>query len=240
MKAILFSDLHLGIRDNSEIWLEASMRLVYSIIKEAKRRGIKNIIFAGDFFHDRKHINSKTLHYGRKFIEELKDFNVYLIPGNHDIFFKNSNEVMSVDVFKEYKHVTVLWGNYKLDNITMIPWGQELPREAEVVIGHFEINGFVDGMPENKTFLNKSDFKEYKKVFSGHWHTPKTIGNITYLGSPMQFTFADVDSKRGFYILDGSETEFIEFNDYPKYIILDAREELNPKLIEGNIVKVGI
>lgn len=50
--------------------------------------------------------------------------------------------------------------------------------------------------------LNKDTFKNYKRVFSGHYHLTQDKGNISYVGSLFQNDFGDYDDRKRFYIID--------------------------------------
>jgi hypothetical protein len=49
-------------------------------------------------------------------------------------------------------------------------------------------------------------FSGYKNVYSGHYHTASKKGNITYLGSQIQFTWTDYLDQKAFHILHENET----------------------------------
>jgi hypothetical protein len=90
---------------------------------------------------------------------------------------------------------------------------------------------------------NVSDFKRYTQVYSGHFHNPKKIRNVYYIGSCMPFTFHDVDSPRGYYILEiedekKADLQFIEFTKSPKYKIILSNKEFTEQDIKGNVIKV--
>ena len=86
-------------------------------------------------------------------------------------------------------------------------------------------------------------FKKFKRVFSGHFHTRSSVGDIYYLGNPYEMFWNDFDSTRGFHIFDTETLEhtpinnphrlfykiFYEDNDYRMF---DARE------YENKIVKL--
>lgn len=239
MEYILFTDLHLGIHGNNSIWLDKSIELAEEMASFAKRQRISKIIFAGDFFNDRRSLNTRTIDYAHKFLDVLKDLQVYMIIGNHDTYFKNTNEVHSLTMFKSHKNVTVVEKKLWLDNnMCLVSWAEELPEEdVEILIGHFEVNGFVQGFSGGR---EAEDFKKYEMVLSGHFHTPMKRDNIQYVGSCMPFTFADVNSPRGYYLLnsDTKELDFFEFKGAPKYVIVDADGEIDPNQINNNVVKL--
>jgi len=75
--------------------------------------------------------------------------------------------------------------------------------EASVVMGHLELNGFK--MYKNSFCyhgMNHTIFNGYDLVMTGHYHHKSTVGNIAYLGSTYEITWADYNDPRGFHIFD--------------------------------------
>ena len=119
---LIFTDLHLGIHNNSSIWLDASLLLAKEIVDVCNKKNIKKVIFLGDFFNDRRSINTKTLSYAQDFIATLKDLEVYLVIGNHDVYYKNSIDVHSMKMFNEYENVNIVNELTQIsDKITLVP-----------------------------------------------------------------------------------------------------------------------
>jgi hypothetical protein len=86
---------------------------------------------------------------------------------------------------------------------------------AQIVMGHFEIEGFEmyrgtycdDGV---KAEL----FDKFDMVISGHFHTRSFSGNITYVGTPYEMTWSDYGDPKGFHIFD-TDTRELEFIQNP-------------------------
>ena len=49
-KVAIFSDIHLGVHQNSDFWLGVANQWADWYITELKTRNINRIIFCGDFF----------------------------------------------------------------------------------------------------------------------------------------------------------------------------------------------
>lgn len=217
--------------------------------KEIKNKclenNIKDIIFLGDFFHDRKNINSKTLWIANEFVEILKDFNIYMVIGNHDTYLKNDLFPHSLKSLQNFPHVTIIDNILEINEyLTLISWNQDLSNVCTPnIAGHFDIAEceISSNFTESKETLKISDLKKFKNVLSGHFHSPNKTNNIFYIGSVMPFTFADIDSKRGYYIFtfnDNMTYDFFEFESAPKYKKIFSIDEFTKNDIENNVIKL--
>jgi hypothetical protein len=100
------------------------------------------------------------------------------------------------------------------------------------------------GMP-NPHGMNADIFSRFEMVLSGHFHTKSSQGNVTYLGSQMEFTWADVDDPKFFHVLD-TETREIEAVRNPitmfKKIIYDDKknnyDDFDFKALEKKFIKL--
>lgn len=237
---VILGDTHLGISKSSDAWHEFAINLFKEIVDLCVLEDIKYIIHTGDFFHERKSINTKTLDKAQEIEHILGDIEMLVIVGNHDTFYKDQLNPTSLQVFKDSKNIQVIDEMMAWDNITFVPWGL-LPEKpvTDYCIGHFEINGFhMNNSILCKRGINASKLKEFKHVFSGHFHTPSTKGNITYLGAPYAQTFNDLNGIRGYYILDKGELNFIEYLSAPKFIRRTISNIIGREEVEGNIVKL--
>jgi DNA repair exonuclease SbcCD nuclease subunit len=247
MAFILLADLHLGLNKDNPIFHDVALNLFNEIGDVCTRENITQIIHFGDLFHNRKYITQKTLDVAREIFEKNSHLDFYLIRGNHDSFFKDLPFPNWLTNFKKYYNVIVIEDNYKiLNNICMVPWAYSLDnlpknRDKLYLFGHFEINGFCmnDGVECRKGHYSSSDFKDFKHVFSGHFHFPSSKENITYLGSPYQQNFGDCGNARGYYIFNDGYLNFIEFESAPKFYKIHTEDLKDQKsLIKGNFIKL--
>jgi DNA repair exonuclease SbcCD nuclease subunit len=229
------------ITDSHFCWKADSIRFheyfneFYSTVffPELERRKISTIIHLGDLFDKRvQGVNLHILQRTRKdFLEKLADYDTHIMIGNHDCYFKNTNEVNSVQelvkgryprvkVYEEPEEVSI--GGLRM---LFLPWlnssnmetGLDMIKRSKssVVMGHLEIAGFnYDRVTTCNHGLDRKVFSKFKKVLSGHFHTRSKDKNIEYLGSPYQLTFADMGDDRGFHIFD-TETLELEFIKNP-------------------------
>lgn len=241
-KCLLVGDTHLGLYKSSDLYHNITINLFKEIVDTCVRRDIKRIIHLGDFFDNRRHINVKTLYTAFQIAELLKNFEVFIIIGNHDTFYRDKIFPTSLSVFEEHPNIKVIDKVTEVDDVVMVPWGiniTDVP-DADILFGHFEINGFpvVKGMDFFKAEIGINHFDRFRKVYSGHFHIPSHRNNITYLGAPFQSNFGDAGSDRGYYILEDDTLEFIKYKSAPEFIIITTDDKVKPDRIKGNIVKL--
>lgn len=256
MKIALITDTHFGARSDS-LAFDNFFRKFYTdfFFPELERRGIKTIVHLGDVFDRRKYINYNTLRNCKEYFFKAAqdaDIEVHMIPGNHDTYFKNTNDVNSPDLLlKEYTNVNVYPTVTELEfdkrKILFMPWicsdnyeqSMEAVKETDATacFGHFEFAGFqmYKGMP-NEHGMDTNNFSKFDLVCSGHYHHRSSNGNILYLGNPYEITWSDYDDKRGFNIYDTKDNS-IEFLANPftifHKIYYDDTTDAGRDLIDG-------
>ena len=253
-KIALVTDTHFGARSDS-IPFDNFFKKFYDEVffPEIDKRGIRYIMHLGDCFDRRKYINFNTLSSCRSyFFDEIKKrgIELHMIVGNHDTFFKNTNDVNSPSLLlKDYDNIVAYTGptEYEADgsSILLMPWictdnynecmEAMKTTKAQIMFGHFEIAGFqMYKGHENDEGFDPGLFTKFDCVFSGHFHHRSSSGNITYLGNPYELTWADYDDPRGFHIFDTQSRE-LEFVQNPYGIfnkIYYNDEETDPRGID--------
>lgn len=248
MKVALITDTHFGVRNDSPVfhdYFERSMRWFFD---EVDAMGIKRVIHLGDLFDRRKYLNYVTARTCRQtFLEEIekRSIETHIIAGNHDTYWKNTNDVNSLDemVTGRYKDI-LTYTEPALINIDglwiqLMPWINSSNTEechkviantkAKVLMGHLEINGFelFKGIISDHGD-NKDVFSRFDLVCSGHYHHKSTKGNINYLGSFMEHTWADYNDPRGFHVFN-TETLSLKYYQNPfnifKMVVYDDKNE---------------
>ena len=230
MKVAILNDTHCGVRNSSDIFLQYQERFYEEVFfPYLHKHGIKNILHLGDYYEHRKFVNFKALNANRKhFLEPMRDAGITMdiIPGNHDVYFKNTNELCSLKELLGYftSNVNIIMEPTVLDydglGVAVIPWINNSNYEkytkwamqckAPILGAHLELKGFdmMAGMP-NPHGMSADVFSRFEQVLSGHFHTKSHKDNVHYLGSQMEFTWADVDDPKYFHILD-TETRELE------------------------------
>jgi len=230
MRIALINDTHAGARGDSLLFNEFFFKFWEgTFFPYLKENGITHIVHLGDVVDRRKFINYVILNQWRKrFFDVLKRENITMdvIVGNHDVTFKNTNEINAMDeLFNHYENIRVLTEptlhTYDGLDVLMVPWinssnyvqsMEDLEQTvAQVVFGHFEIAGFeMDRGNVSHGGLDKSIFDRFDMVLSGHFHHKSSDGTIYYLGNQYEITWADHGDTRGFHVLD-TETRELEF-----------------------------
>jgi DNA repair exonuclease SbcCD nuclease subunit len=250
VKAILFSDIHLGLSNDSPQFHEISINFAVWMAEQAKSRGIKTLICGGDVFHNRKAINLLTIEAATKFFNVLKDFDIRIITGNHDCFFLENSDVHSISMLKNWENISVYdspyYENFDGNVVGFIPWGTpvEKMQKCDIMFGHYEINGFQMG-PKHFCEEGMTPAKLLSKcplIFSGHFHKPQFnqygTGNIIYMGSPYQHNWGEAGEDKYIYELDFKTKEYLKIENTisPKHITIKSKDEV--KSAVGNIVRV--
>ena len=238
MKVAIITDQHFGARNDSVNFLDYYEKFYRDIFfPKLRKEGIKTLLILGDTFDRRKYVNFYTLKRTKEmFFDtlETQGIEVHMLAGNHDTYFKNTNDVNSVQLLlQEYGNVHVIDSPEEIfvgpHQICMMPWicpenydeSIELLKntKASVCMGHFEIEGFAmyRGMPSHEG-LERGLFNKFDFTFSGHYHHKSSNGDIYYLGNPYELTWQDYNDPRGFHLFDLSsrQLEFIQ-NPYTMF-----------------------
>ena len=228
MKVAILNDTHCGVRNSSDIFLNYQDRFYTEIFfPYLKEHGITQILHLGDYYEHRKFVNFKALNANRKhFLEPMRDLGITMdiIPGNHDVYFKNTNELCSLKELLGHftSNVNICMEPTVLDydglGVAVVPWinNQNYQKymdwiskcKAPILAAHLELKGFdmMAGVP-NPHGMATNAFDRFEAVLSGHFHTKSSQNNIHYLGCQMEFTWADVDDPKYFHILDTETRE---------------------------------
>ena len=247
-KVAIFSDLHLGVHSNSSEWHKYAIEWANWFRDECRNKGIKDIIFCGDWHHNRSEISVNTLQVSADILDLFEEFNLIAITGNHDIYYKHRTDVNSLSIFRNRKNVTILEQYQTLEafdrKLSFCPWNTstKIIEESDVVFGHFEIETFkMNAFKVCEEGVRVKDLlKKSSLIISGHFHTRHEKqfgkGTILYVGNPFQMDFGDAGNRKGYHILDLDtlEYEFFENNVSPCY----EKIMLSELVIEGDITPI--
>lgn len=266
MKIAFLNDTHCGIRNSSEIFLQNHEdfydKVFFPYLLE---NNITQIIHLGDYYDHRKFVNFKALNHNRlHFLEPLRKHGIKMdiIPGNHDTYYKNTNDLNSLkELFGHYMNeVHIVMEPTEMDydgfKIGLIPWinSENYDKtmqfiqncKVDVIGAHLELSGFdlmrgvkaTDGMDHRL-------FNRFEMVISGHYHAKSQKDNVYYLGSQMEFFWSDAGDPKYFHVFD-TETRVLEAINNPytlfeKVVYDDSKMDYNTynvKNLDNRFVKV--
>jgi predicted phosphodiesterase len=261
MRVAIITDSHWGVRKGSKVfhdYFEIFYKNIFFPTLEKEK--ITTVLHLGDAFDSRKSIDYQSLEWTKRVVlDPLSKYNVHMLVGNHDAYYKNTNTVNSPSLLlqnysniKTYSDPEVIKiGNL---NVLLIPWicadNEEKTLRlikksgCKVAMGHLELNGFQayqghimdDGM-------DSIVFDDFTKVFSGHYHTRSNNGIVFYLGNPYEIFWNDVNDTRGFHIFDTETLEHTPVNNPYRIYYIIYYEDINYQTFdtreyENKIVKV--
>jgi len=249
-KAVVFTDIHFGLKSNSQTHNDDCLNFVKWATKLAKENNCETAMFLGDWHNHRASINIVTLNYSLRALEHLNDNfdRVFFIPGNHDLYYRDKRDVQSVEWAKHLPNVVICNDWLHSGDVIVAPWlvGEDYKRipklSAKYMFGHFELphfkmNAMVE-MPDHGE-IKREDFGGIGHVFSGHFHKRQTYKNITYIGNCFPHNFADnFDDERGAMIIEwGKEPEYHAWPDQPRYRVLRLSDVINnaPDVLAKNM-----
>jgi DNA repair exonuclease SbcCD nuclease subunit len=260
MEIGLITDTHYNFKKGSKLYHDYFKKFYDDVFfPELEKRKIKTVVHLGDAFDNRKGTDYWSLDWAKENVYDRFNnlgITVYNIVGNHDAYFKNTNDVNSINsLLGEYSNVIRIDQPQEINinglQTLMLPWICDDNRKktddllkntkSKVVFGHLELTGFavypghyqVDGM-------DPKVFERFDRVFSGHYHTKSTDGKIFYLGNPYQMFWNDVDDERGFHIFDTSNYDlnhiinpyklykkvYYEDTDHNKFEYLELKDKI--------------
>ena len=130
MKLAIITDTHFGARNDNLNFNEYFYKFYENIFfPTLKEKGITTCVHMGDVVDRRKFISFRIANdFRKRFINKFKELGIdlHIIIGNHDTYYKNTNEVNSMeelvgkDRFKIYTGPEVV--NFDGTDIVFMPW----------------------------------------------------------------------------------------------------------------------
>lgn len=268
-KIALIGDTHFDRKAENPIikkYIREGQRKFFGeLAKDLKSRDIKTIFMTGDIHHNRNYVDIEALVYTKRLLQEkLADFNVYIIMGNHDMYYENSYDITALELFEDIPNVTVCRTNVEKVNVLgrkwfLFPWItadkeektieflKKHKNKEDILFGHFEILGVnMEGKSKSTFGMDSNMFLDSSRLtISGHYHgkSRKTSSDseLIYLGSPYPMTFANADEDHGYWILDEDlDMEFVKNEISPSFVdIWDSEiEKLDDLDISNSFVRL--
>lgn len=268
MKFAILNDTHAGVRNSSDVFIKYQEDFYTEVFfPYLLENDIKHIVHLGDYYEHRRFINFKALSANRKhFLDKLREYGITMdiIPGNHDTYYKNTNELNSLkELLGHYlNEVNIVMNPTVMDydgmKFGLVPWicqdNEEEVNEflanckADMIGGHFELSGFEVMKGMKMTGGHSShNLKRFETVLSGHYHTKSNQGNIHYLGSQMEFFWNDAGDHKYFHVIDTKDRSLTPVRNpitlYEKIIYDDETIDYNEwddSIFDNKFVKVVV
>jgi DNA repair exonuclease SbcCD nuclease subunit len=230
-----------------------------------EEHNIDKVLQVGDLFDNKKQINLKSLTLAKEYFFDVmdeRDITLFTFVGNHDSFHKNSIKINTQEsLLYGYNKIRTFskptsWAFEDLP-VLILPWicdenydqCMKMIDAADpkcVVFGHLELAGFEmhRGSIVNKG-MDSNIFSKFHAVYSGHYHHRSSKGNITYLGTPYEMTWADYEDQKGFHVFDTDTLEmtFIP-NPYHMFHIITYDDSKNMDIdfeeLSGTVIKLVV
>jgi DNA repair exonuclease SbcCD nuclease subunit len=268
-EVLIFSDVHVHPHKRSNDRLEDCLNTLNWVFDVAEQRGITQILFGGDLYHDRQKIEVYTYQRTFETLEKrLRDgkFQLYLLLGNHDLWFNDNTSVSSViplsslpgvKIVAKPERINIAGSNWDFipfthDPITALEELKKKPGNPEYSLGHIAIDGAIlhgtqysdvtiehDG---DMMSVGVSLFDHYKHTFLGHYHAEQRVNNkVEYIGSPLQLSFGEAFQKKHIIAFNGKtgEKTYIDNEFSPVHLIIDVKEKDKYNL-NGNFVRIKV
>ena len=239
-KAAAFTDIHFGLKSNSQLHNDDCLNFVKWATAKAKSEGCETCFFLGDWHNNRASINIVTLNYSLRALEHLNDNfeRVYFIPGNHDLYYRDKRDIQSVEWARHLPNVTIVNDWFDSGDVVIAPWlvGDDhkklLKKKGKYCFGHFELPGYLMNamvaMPEHGE-MSVDALQGFEHAYTGHFHKRQTKRNVTYIGNCFPHNYADAgDDDRGLCILEwGQQPKYYSWPDQPKYRVFQLSDVIN-------------
>ena len=226
MKVALITDTHFGARNDNQNFNEYFFQFYENqFFPYLKEHNITNVVHLGDVMDRRKYVSYRIAKdFRERFIDKFEGINFHMLVGNHDTFYKNTNEVNSLQelVDGRHKNITVYEKSTEVEfdgcKILFVPWINTenmshtmkmlQTSDAQICMGHLELNGFEmqKGLVMDHGW-DKQEFKRFDMVMSGHYHHKSDDGQIFYLGTPYEIYWNDWNDPKGFHVFDTEKRE---------------------------------
>lgn len=242
MKFVHIADMHfdspfvnLSEKDIMGDLRRLEQRKVFKkIIEYIKENNIKYFFISGDLY-EHKYIKQSTIEYVNKLFEEIPETNIYIAPGNHDPYTKNSyynkyNWSKNVKIFGpkvekiETQDVNIY--GYGFDDFYCSDSGVEnieieQNEKPNILIIHGNIDGStIEDMQYNSMSKKMLEEKGFDYVALGHIHkkdyNTEENQKIVYPGSTISLGFDEL-GEHGMIVGDVEknklEIQFVKLDD---------------------------
>ena len=244
MSVAILNDLHFGYGGAKGLYEKEARKFLDEVFfpwLDATPE-CRTVVIAGDLMDNRRETNVRIADdlVRRSFFDRLTDRVVHIIPGNHDVYYRNRLRPNSVECYsREYPNVHVHMDpvEVEIDGATflMLPWEcseNETPlrtavseSKARFCVAHLDLVGFeMQSGVLSEHGGDRRSYSHFDKVFTGHYHARSERGNILYMGTHYHMNRADSGITKAFHVLDAETGETTRV-DNPRRLYFDVRVE---------------
>lgn len=245
---LILSDIHIGVYRNynqDDFRIKQFLKLRDVIIQSISDHKVYEVWIAGDLLLTAQS-TPQVMAVVKTFLKGISQFcTVRIILGNHDVVVRTDDTAIT-----DYNNYTLISLLESLPNIfihnddvltinnktvyfhSWVP-GDVPVKDADYLVCHGDTHKILS--PFSEHFI---DCSPYKKVFTGHIHIFKEIGNIISLGTPLMHSFADSPDV-GYIVYDldcdhysriSTEGMFLEF----KYVETEQQAQELQQTVQEN------
>ena len=205
-------------------------KVLKKIIEYIKENNIENLFIAGDLY-EQTYIRETTIRYINDLFKEIPETKIYITPGNHDPYIKNSyynkfkwndnviifnNKIEKIETF-EADIYGYGFGDFNCKNSGIESIEIENKNKLNILIIHGDLDASVTVENQYNPISKKIlETKGFDYIALGHIHKPNYEGCIVYPGSAFPLGFDELGARGmivGEITSDGLKTKFVELNE---------------------------
>ena len=241
MKFVHIADLHLDspfttISDRADLGMQRRLEqreALKKVVDFIKENGIEYLFISGDLY-EQEYIRESTIKYVNDLFKKIPKTKIYITPGNHDPYIKNSYYALfnwnnNVKIFTqnvekiENEEVDIYgfgFNNFEMRENQLENIKIENNNKINILIAHGDI---IDSI-YNPMNINLLKNKGFDYVALGHVHKRDDSTNIVYPGSLISLGFDEL-GEHGMIV-----GEIINKKLFKKFIPIDNREFIEKEI----------
>ena len=246
MKFVHIADIHLDspfktISDRADLGTKRRLEqreALKKVINYIKENNIEYLFICGDLY-EQEYIRESTIKYINDLFKEIPQTKIYIAPGNHDPYIKNSyyaiyNWNNNVKIFNqnvekiENEDVDIYgfgFNNFEMNENQLENINIENKNKINILITHGDLTESIYN-PMNINILKN---KGFNYVALGHVHKRDDSTNIVYPGSLISLGFDEL-GQHGMIVGEINNNNLIK-----KFIPVDDREFIEKEINVDNI-----
>ena len=246
MKFVHIADIHLDspfktISDRADLGTKRRLEqreALKKVINYIKENNIEYLFICGDLY-EQEYIRESTIKYINDLFKEIPKTKIYIVPGNHDPYIKNSYYAIynwndNVKIFNqnvekiENEDVDIYgfgFNNFEMNGNQLENINIENKNKINILITHGDLTESIYN-PMNINILKNKGF-DY--VALGHVHKRDDSTNIVYPGSLISLGFDEL-GQHGMIVGEINNNNLIK-----KFIPVDDREFIEKEINVDNI-----